>query len=669
MQTLRNTWLIYKKQPKDKNIKERDRYFHWKFTNLHVIVPEFTTNLSYSNLTEDQMSIIKSSDRKTKYDNQDIIFLRKAYSSYDPAFQMAKLPKKKWNMLKELFLERKNKESIDKVSQMQMFSGNGNFLIVECINNYLKDDKKKKLKELSDDLMEKKKKLDFIDYILQEKLFFKSSFDNFTELFEFDKADDVKRNLAFTKEVFIKSFNFYQQTVKKDKQILKNYFESLKEISISVISTQEITEEFPIFKIEDNFAIFCKCDLQNFSHYFHKMKVKVIPKLLIWDTPYNLFKDTSYDSRLSNEDYLIIFKQISNLVDLKECFFWLILFYHSKDFERISTGLIKSELIKNDSQIFERIFIYSNKRKHITSGGTNSFFKNHENYLVIGCGNEKLTNKKNNNIRQNSVCEASTCHIKSKNSKGEIVNKGEKGAHFNGVYHHLITQFTEENDLILDLGSGTGSGALSSLTLKRNCISFEKNEDQFKFSIAKFENRLDEVKKDFKKSSQKISNTKIEDIDEVIETGIEINKNLEEKIDKSNQKEQVKENQNQNENLQKETEKEEESKKSTVINCIDCKNIIEEFELCVGCKSHVCKLKSKKGKKYYYSCLRKFDSKYFCQNCGPCSMSECNGIFTRIDFVLCEGSLNNSICGSKCCSSHEKNFLGSKFYCDNCIKE
>ncbi len=64
------------------------------------------------------------------------------------------------------------------------------------------------------------------------------------------------------------------------------------------------------------------------------------------------------------------------------------------------------------------IFIYSNKRKHITSGGTNSFF-------------------------------------------------------------------TEENDLILDLGSGTGSGALSSLTLKRNCISFEKNEDQFKFSIAK----------------------------------------------------------------------------------------------------------------------------------------------------------------------------------------
>jgi hypothetical protein len=56
------------------------------------------------------MSIIKSSDRKKKYDNQEIMFLRKSYSSYDSAFQMAKLPKDKWNVLKELFFERKNKD-------------------------------------------------------------------------------------------------------------------------------------------------------------------------------------------------------------------------------------------------------------------------------------------------------------------------------------------------------------------------------------------------------------------------------------------------------------------------------------------------------------------------------------------------------------------------------
>ena len=146
------------------------------------------------------------------------------------------------------------------------------------------------------------------------------------------------------------------------------------------------------------------------------------PKLIVWDSPYNIFPE-NYDVGLKSEDFLEVFKHLN--LTIKTDFFWLVIFYHSSFYKEIISAGLETKLFQKDlKNVRERIFNLTDKRKNQTSGGIDSLYKSHENYLLIGCKQfEKFG--KDLKINQGSVVDVTT--FKNKSKIGEkIVNKGQK---------------------------------------------------------------------------------------------------------------------------------------------------------------------------------------------------------------------------------------------------
>ncbi len=663
MQTLRNSFNIFKKSFK---VSDTVHYFQWKFNNLHIVYPKLSTTIDYSILTSDQIKIIKNNKLKISA-TSEIKMFQTAYTSADICFQVVRYEPSLWNKLKSLMMTT-SKENLNKSSQMSDFLANGEVVLEETIDDYLSKTNLKKYSQFLHLLKDRKQSLNFKDFIIENIETYKKLFEEkeFKMLFEYDKNDKSARNNAFNNELFQKCFQLYSQN-KKD---LKNFDEILEKILPKkeiVLSTQEVFDSTKSFKVENVFSIFVKCDLIDLAQYFFKLNIKLNPKLIVWDTPYNIFKEEQYDPRISEEDYLTIFKQIASILKLKESFIWLVLFFHLKDYDRISKGLIKSELIKDINEIKNRVFVYSNKKPKKTSGGLASLYKNHEDFLVIGLGNQKIIPKKDSNIEQSSVVFVKTCNHKSKSENNEIINKGEKGAYIGGAYESLIKQFTSEGDLILDLGCGPGSGSVMAASLGRNCISFERNEKQYSFATKNFEERVSKLKQNFIEFNKK----KIKE---------ELNSDLDDDLseDKSNKSENSDGERNEEiiDNLPltpikaKTTTSSENSLQEIESKCYIC-NSNQKIFVCPICKSKVCSnTKASKGKKnVVYTCCWKEKKKdrLICDNCGECSFEKCTSYFTRFEFYTCDGEMDKSICEEKSCKAHNTNKVGDKFFCENCM--
>jgi hypothetical protein len=321
MQTLRNSFNIFKKSFK---VSDTVHYFQWKFNNLHIVYPKLSTTIDYSILTSDQIKIIKNNKLKISA-TSEIKMFQTAYTSADICFQVVRYEPSLWNKLKSLMMTT-SKENLNKSSQMSDFLANGEVVLEETIDDYLSKTNLKKYSQFLHLLKDRKQSLNFKDFIIENIETYKKLFEEkeFKMLFEYDKNDKSARNNAFNNELFQKCFQLYSQN-KKD---LKNFDEILEKILPKkeiVLSTQEVFDSTKSFKVENVFSIFVKCDLIDLAQYFFKLNIKLNPKLIVWDTPYNIFKEEQYDPRISEEDYLTIFKQIASILKLKESFIWLVL--------------------------------------------------------------------------------------------------------------------------------------------------------------------------------------------------------------------------------------------------------------------------------------------------------------------------------------------------------
>ena len=62
------------------------------------------------------------------------------------------------------------------------------------------------------------------------------------------------------------------------------------------------------------------------------------------------------------------------------------------------------------------------------------------------------------------------------------------------AWSKLIQLFTEENDYIIDIFSGSGTTAISCNLLKRNFLAIEKDYDYWKASVERYEIEISQGK-------------------------------------------------------------------------------------------------------------------------------------------------------------------------------